>query len=92
MPIAAARPGPDHPAIDGYDDPNANPPTNSVSTIINCLPSPDHTPAPVEPLPYRTAMPRSAKLMTTPTGLKALIDAMKDHGGKQGEHITIPPT
>jgi hypothetical protein len=31
---------PDHPAIDGYDDPNASPPTNSVSTIINSLPRP----------------------------------------------------
>src|SRR5262249_43160597 len=31
---------PDHPAIDGYDDPNASPPTNSVSTIVNSLPRP----------------------------------------------------
>jgi hypothetical protein len=30
------------PAIDGYDDPNAIPPTNSVSDITNSLPRPDH--------------------------------------------------
>src|SRR5207247_4401501 len=33
---------PDHPAIAGYDDPNASPPTNSVQTIVNSLPRPDH--------------------------------------------------
>jgi hypothetical protein len=31
-----------HPAIDGYDDPNASPATQSVATIINSLPRPDH--------------------------------------------------
>src|SRR6185503_9437157 len=30
------------PAIDGYDDPNADPPTHSVQTIISSLPRPDH--------------------------------------------------
>src|SRR5439155_1267725 len=33
---------PPHPAITGYDDPNASPPTNSVQTITNSLPRPDH--------------------------------------------------
>jgi hypothetical protein len=33
---------PDAPAIDGYDDPSANPPTNSVTTIVNSLPRPNH--------------------------------------------------
>jgi hypothetical protein len=30
------------PAIDGYDDPNADPPTHSVTDIIDSLPRPDH--------------------------------------------------
>jgi hypothetical protein len=33
---------PDHPAIDGYDDPNASPPTVSVETIIDSLPRPEN--------------------------------------------------
>src|SRR3989442_16006759 len=33
---------PPHPGITGYDDPNASPPTNSVQTITNSLPRPDH--------------------------------------------------
>jgi hypothetical protein len=35
-------PDPDHPAIEGFDDPDANPPTQSVQTIKDSLPRPDH--------------------------------------------------
>jgi hypothetical protein len=66
----------DRPAIAGYDDPNADPPTHSVDTIISELPRPDHytgyggTPSVVNG--YHAL----GDTMGTTTGLKALIDAI----------------
>ncbi len=90
MPIAAARQqDPDHPAIDGYDDPNANPPTNSVSTIINSLPRPDHYTGAGGTPSVQNGYASLGETMTTPTGLKSLIDAMKTTRGKQGDILRL---
>ncbi len=67
---------PDHPAIAGYDDPNSDPATHSISTIISELPRPDHytgyggTPSVVN------GYASLGDTMGTTTGLKALIDAI----------------
>jgi hypothetical protein len=68
---------PDHPAIAGYDDPNANPPTNSIQTIVNSLPLPDHyvgyggTPS------VENAYNGLGDTLTTPLGLFDLMQAIK---------------
>ena len=77
---------PDHPAIDGYDDPNANPPTNSVSTIINSLPRPDHYTGSGGTPSVQNGYASLGETMTTPTGLKALIDAMKTTAASRGTY------
>jgi hypothetical protein len=75
---------PVHPAIAGYDDPNADPATNSVDTIISSLPRPDHytgyggTPSVVNG--YESL----GDTMGTTTGMKALIDAIH---AAPGAHI-----
>jgi hypothetical protein len=72
------------PAIGGYDDPNADPPTTSVDDIIDALPRPDHyigtggTPSVVN------VFSSLGEVMGTPTGLKALIDAV---AAAPGAHV-----
>jgi len=76
----------DHPAIDGFDDPNAIPATHSVQTIVDALPRPDHyvgdggcpTCDPVIPS-VQNGYESLGETMGTPTGLKALIDAIHDY-------------
>ncbi len=68
---------PDHPAIDGYDDPNASPPTNSVESIKASLPRPDHYTGSGGTPSVQNGYASLGETMTTPTGLKALIDAVR---------------
>lgn len=67
---------PDHPAIGAYDDPNAEPPTNSVETIVDSLPRPDHYTGLGGYPSVQNVYGGLGETMGTPTGLKALIDAI----------------
>src|SRR5206468_697957 len=67
---------PDHPAIAGYDDPNASPPTNSVQTIVNSLPRPDHYIGAGGTPSVQNGFGSFGETMSTPTGLKSMIDAI----------------
>ena len=67
---------PPHPAITGYDDPNASPPTNSVQTITNSLPRPDHYIGAGGTPSVQNGYSSLGETMTTPTGLKSLIDSI----------------
>lgn len=70
------------PAVGTYDDPNANPPTTSTSSVTSVLstsPGPDHyvgeggtTTTPSVQNVYSSL----GETMGTPTGLKAMIDAI----------------
>ncbi len=71
------NPQPDHPAIDGYDDPNASPPTHSVQTIIDSLPRPDHYTGSGGTPSVQNGHDSLGETMTTPDGLKWLIDQIK---------------
>jgi hypothetical protein len=66
----------DHPAIDGYDDPNANPPTSSVQSITNSLPRPDHYLGAGGTPSVQNGYGTLGDTMTTPTGLSALMGAI----------------
>src|SRR5438093_854605 len=67
---------PPHPGITGYDDPNASPPTNSVQTITNSLPRPDHYIGAGGTPSVQNGYSSLGETMTTPTGLKSLIDSI----------------
>jgi hypothetical protein len=67
----------DHPAIGGWDDPNADPPTESVQTIIDTLPRPDHYTGAGGTPSVQNVFGSLGETMGTPEGLKALIDAIK---------------
>ena len=75
-----------HPAIGGYDDPNASPPTTSVDDIVDALPDDklDHyigsTPSPSVENIYGSL----GETMSTPTGLKSLIDQV---AGADGAYV-----
>jgi hypothetical protein len=64
---------PVHPAIDGYDDPNADPPTQSVQIITGSLPKPDHYLGAGGTPSVQNGYASLGESMTTPTGLNALI-------------------
>jgi len=64
----------DHPAIDGYDDPNATPPTHSVQDIISSLPRPDHYTGAGGTPSVQNGYASLGEAMTTPTGLESLIN------------------
>ncbi len=66
----------DHPAIDGYDDPNATPPTNSVTTIVGSLPRPDHYTGSGGTPSVQNGYAALGETMTTPTGLQSLLGAI----------------
>jgi hypothetical protein len=74
---------PDHPAIDGYDDPNASPPTSSVEIIKDSLPRPDHYTGSGGTPSVQNGYASLGETMTTPTGLKSLLDAIE---GAPGAH------
>jgi hypothetical protein len=75
---------PDHPAIGGYDNPHANPPTTSVDDIVNALPNESHyigyggTPS------VENVYSSLGETMGTPAGLKALIDSV---AAAPGAHV-----
>jgi hypothetical protein len=75
---------PDHPAVEGYDDPNADPPTHSVQTIISELPRPDHYTGAGGAPSVQNGFEALGETMGTPTGLKALIDAFRVAASLQG--------
>lgn len=75
---------PDHPAVDGYDDPNANPPTQSVTDITNALPRPGNitgqggcsTCSPPVPS-VQNGFASLGETMTTTDGLYGLLGALQ---------------
>jgi hypothetical protein len=66
----------DHPAIDGFDDPNANPPTNSVETIIDSLPRPENYIGAGGTPSVQNGYGALGETMTTPAGLDAVMSAI----------------
>jgi hypothetical protein len=71
----------DHPAISGYDDPNASPPTNSVETIEGSLPVPgNYTGAGGSPS-VENGYASLGETMGTPTGLNAMMAAIYNAPG-----------
>lgn len=75
---------PTHPAVGTYDDPNANPPTTSTQSVTNTI-----TAGNIESHYTGTGSTPSVQnvydglgdTLGTPTGLKALIDAVRDAPG-----------
>jgi hypothetical protein len=66
-----------HPAIDGFDDPNASPPTSSVEIIKASLPRPvNYTGAGGTPS-VENGYAALGETMSTPEGLKSLLDAIR---------------
>jgi hypothetical protein len=72
---------PVHPAIDGYDDPNAPTPTSSVEIIKASLPRPDHYTGSGGTPSVQNGFGPLGETMTTPTGLNALIGAIYNTTG-----------
>jgi hypothetical protein len=70
-----------HPAIAGYDDPNADPPTNSVDTIISSLPRPDHYTGYGDPPSVVNGYAALGETMGTTWGMKSVIDAIHGQPG-----------
>ncbi len=66
----------DHPAIDGFDDPNANPPTVSVETIVDSLPRPTHYTGAGGTPSVQNGYGALGETMTTPAGLDAVMSAI----------------
>src|SRR5438132_1871703 len=73
----------DHPAIDGFDDPNANPPTNSVETVKDSLPRPDHYTGSGGTPSVQNGFASLGETMTTPDGLSSVIGAIYNAPGAQ---------
>src|SRR5262249_54516170 len=75
-----------YPAIDGYDDPNASPPTTSVQTILNAIPTGrtgNYTGAGGPPS-VQNGYGALGETMGTPEGLYALMQAIR---ASYGAHI-----
>jgi hypothetical protein len=77
-----------HPAIDGYDDPNASPATQSVPTIINSLPRPDHYTGLGGTPSVQNGYGSLGEAMTTPSGMKGLLDFIKAKAQTNGTYYT----
>jgi hypothetical protein len=73
-----------HPAIGGYDDPNADPPTTSVDNIVTALPRPDHYVGSGGTPSVTNIFGSLGETMSTPTGLKAFMDAI---AAAPGAHV-----
>jgi hypothetical protein len=73
----------DHPAIDGFDDPNANPPTSSVETIIDSLPNPENYTGAGGTPSVQNGYSALGETMGTPAGLEAVIGAIYNTPGAQ---------
>src|SRR2546427_3441380 len=72
---------PDHPAIDGYDDPNASPPTHSMEDIISSLPRPDHYTGSGGTPSVQNGYASLGESMGTPAGLESLINTIYNKTG-----------
>jgi hypothetical protein len=86
---------PTRPAVGTYDNPDADPPTHSLSTMIgvaNVSPGPDHyvgdggnatTPS------VQNVYATLGETMGTPTGLKAIIDAVNANKTNTGNTVSL---
>ncbi|HET9218182.1 MAG TPA: hypothetical protein VFR18_14455, partial [Terriglobia bacterium] len=74
------------PAIGGYDDPNADPPTDSVDDIIDAIPAgrQTHYIGTGSSPSVANIYGNLGETMSTPTGLKALMDAV---AAAPGAHV-----
>ena len=79
----------DHPAIGGYDDPNADPPTNSISTITAALPNPDHYTGAGGTPSIQNVYGSLGETMSTPTGLKSVIDGVQSKATNTGNTLSL---
>lgn len=70
-----------HPAIDGYDDPNASPPTNSVETIEGSLPRPENYTGSGGTPSVENGYASLGETMGTPVGLNAMMSAIYNATG-----------
>ena len=79
------------PAIGGFDDPNADPPTASVPYIVSELPRPDHYTGLGGAPSVVNIFGSLGETMSTPTGLKAFIEAV---AAAPGAHVygSDPPS
>ena len=86
-------PDPVHPAIDGYDDPNANPPTNSVSTIVSAINTPANYIGAGGTPSVQNGYAALGETMTTPPGLSSLIGAIQAQAAILGTsyNASTPP-
>ena len=73
-----------HPAIDGYDDPGADPPTHSVQTITSALPRPDHYPGAGGAPSVQNGYQGLGETLGSPAGLKSLTDTLRSVAASQG--------
>jgi len=71
----------DHPAISGYDDPNANPPTVSVETIIDALPRPNHYLGAGGTPSVQNGYSAIGETMSTPDGMDSVMSAIYNTPG-----------
>lgn len=82
-------PDPVHPAVGGYDDPNASPATNSVGTIVSSVPRPDHyigegpTPSIVN------VYGNLGETLGTTSGLRSYIDVVASKAVNVGNNIVL---
>jgi hypothetical protein len=74
-------PDPDHPAIEGFDDPDANPPTYSVQTIKDSLPRPDHYLGSGGTPSVQNGYASLGETMGTPQGMSSLMTAIYNAPG-----------
>lgn len=80
---------PIHPAIGGYDDPNSDPPTTSVSTITTALPRPDHYIGEGGSPSVKNVYGSLGETMGTPYGLKTFIDAINAVKTNTGNTVSL---
>jgi hypothetical protein len=73
----------DHPAIDGFDDPNANPPTHSVEDIIDALPAgrQDHYIGAGGTPSVQNGYGALGETMSTPAGMDSVMAAIYNTPG-----------
>jgi len=84
---AAAEPP--SPAVGGYDDPNSDPPTNSVQTIVDSLPRPDHYIGDGGTPSVQNVWGALGETLSTPTGLKAYIEGVRSQATNLGNAVTF---
>jgi hypothetical protein len=80
-----------HPAIDAYDDPNANPPTNSVTTVVDSLPRPDHYVGAGGTPSVQNGFAGLGETMGTPLGMSGLMSAIYNTAGAAHYDSSNPP-